>query len=433
LLRVLGPDFEAETHVRKEIQTEKLAILGGPKAKTSPYTTGKRFGAPELKQLKEALDQNTLFYAMGAKVKGLTAKFARTFGVPYAVATSSGTASIHVALGSVGLTVGDEVITSPITDMGSIIGILYQNAVPIFADLDPRTYNMTAASIEKVITKRTKAILVVHLAGNPCEMGSIMALSRRYKLPVVEDVAQSYMAAYKGRLAGTFGALGAFSLNDFKHISTGDGGVVVTKSKELARRAALFADKYYDRTPGASRFVEWLAPNYRMTELQGAVGIAQLDRLKGICRKRNSIGTRISNGLEGVAGVLPPLVTKGGWHSYWFYMFRVDDRRLACGNKEFAEALSAEGVNASAGYIQTCIYNWPVLAKRQAYPGHPECPFDPPYHATKVRYREGLCPNAEEILRTAVLVPVKEFWSATDVKETVKAIRKVAAHFGTVR
>jgi len=410
---------------------EKLALFGGPKAKPGLYTTGKRFGAPELKQLKEALDQNTLFYASGTKVKKLTEKFARFFGMPYAVATSSGTASIHVALGAVGLTVGDEVVTGPITDMGTLIGILYQNAVPVFADLDPRTYNMTADSIEKVITKRTKAIVPVHLAGNPCEMGPIMALARRHRIAVVEDVAQSYMAAYKGRFAGTFGALGAFSLNDFKHISTGDGGMVVTRSKELAHRAALFADKYYDRTPGASRFVEWLAPNYRMTELQGAVGIAQLDRLKGICRRRNGIGTRITKGLEGVKGILPPLVTRGGWHSYWFYMMRIDEDALKCDNKAFAEALAAEGVPSSSGYIQKPVYDWPVLAKHQAYLGHPECPFGPPYRSRPIRYREGLCPNAEEILRTSVLVYPKEFWSAADVKETVRAIRKVAAYYQT--
>ena len=408
---------------------EKLAILGGPKAKTAPYPIEKRFGAPELKQLREALEQNTLFYASGRKVKAFTAKFARAMGVPYAVATSSGTASIHVALGALGVTVGDEVITSPITDMGSLIGPLCLNAVPIFADLDPRTYNMTAETIEKAITRRTKAIMPVHLAGNPCEMGPIMRLARRYGIPVVEDVAQSFMASYKGRLAGTFGAFGAFSTNDFKHISTGDGGVVVTSGAKLAHAAELFADKYYDRRPGAPQFPQAFGMNYRMTELQGAVGIAQLDRLRSICRRRNSIGTRLTRGLEGVPGVLPPLVTRGGWSSYWFYMLRVDDSILTCDNSAFAAALAAEGVPASAGYIQTAVYNYPVLAKRRVHPGHPECPFDPPYHAVSVRYKKGLCPNAEEILRTAVLVYMKESWTPRDVAETVKAVRKVARYY----
>lgn len=412
---------------------EKLALFGGPKAKRGPYRKGRRFGKPEIDQLREALAQNTLFYAHGTKVKELCRRFAKMLGVPYAVATSSGTASIHVALGALGVSVGDEVITSPITDMGSLIGILYQNAVPVFADLDPCTYNMTAESVEKVVTRRTRAILVVHLAGNPTAMGPIVRMAKRRGIAVVEDVAQSYGATWRGRPLGAFGAFGAFSLNDYKHISTGDGGVVVTRDPELARLAALFADKYYDRSPGAPRLPQALAPNYRMTELQGAVGIAQLARLKAICRRRNVIGTRMTEGLRNLPGILPPKVTPGGWHSYWFYMMRVDPSRLGCDNKTFARALAAEGVPCSGGYIETCVYNYPVLARRRAYPRHPECPFDPPYRAKPIRYHKGLCPVAEDILRTAVLIYVNEFWSDRDIRETVDAVRKAATYFAAKR
>lgn len=409
---------------------EALALFGGPKAKKTPYGTGKRFGAAELEQLAEALEQNTLFYAHGRKVKRLCRDFSRMLDVPYAVASSSGTAAIHVALGALGVSVGDEVITSPITDMGTLVGILYQNAVPVFADVDERTYNITAASIEKVITKRTKAIIVVHLAGNPAAMGPIMRLSRKYSIPVVEDVAQSYCATYNGRPVGTFGQFGAFSLNDFKHISTGDGGITVTSDEKLARKAALFADKGYDRTPGAPRWVELLAPNYRMTELQGAVGIAQLKRLKSICKRRNRIATALTEAIGGLKGVLVPKVTRGGWHSYWFYMLRVD-ARAGCDNRTFASALAAEGVPASAGYTQTCVYEYPVLTQPAAYPGHPECPFGPPYRETAITYAKGLCPVAEEVLRTCVLISLNEFWTAGDVRQTVSAIKKVAGHFST--
>ena len=142
---------------------EKLAIHGGQKTKTDSFGSGKRFGELELKHLQEALNQNTLFYWYGTKVKEMCKKFSDMYGMKYCVATSSGTAAIHTALGAAGVTVGDEVITSPITDMGSIIGILYQNAIPVFADLDPNTYNMTAESIEKKITEKTKAILVVQI------------------------------------------------------------------------------------------------------------------------------------------------------------------------------------------------------------------------------------------------------------------------------
>jgi len=243
---------------------EKLALLGGPKAKTVPFGTGERFGEPELQQLREALAQQTLFYWKGTKVKTLTEKFAALYGSPYCVAASSGTAAIHVALGALGITEGDEVITAPITDMGSVIGILYQNAIPIFADLDPHTYNMTASSIAARITDKTKAILVVHLAGNAADMDPIMDLAQRHGIKVIEDCAQSYHCFYKGRLAGTIGDIGCFSLNDFKHISAGDGGMLLMRDKSLYERAFRFADKNYNRfphLPDTARDIASLAPN----------------------------------------------------------------------------------------------------------------------------------------------------------------------------
>ena len=169
----------------------KLAIHGGPKVKTTPFGTGRRFGGEEIKELVESLEQKTLFYHHGNKVKTFLRDFNRLYGAKYRVAASSGTAAMHVALGAAGISVGDEVITSPITDLGTAIGILYQNAIPVFADVDPRTYNLDPASVEAKITERTKAILVVHLAGNPADMDPLLALAEKYKLSD-EDCAQSF-------------------------------------------------------------------------------------------------------------------------------------------------------------------------------------------------------------------------------------------------
>src|SRR5512132_828001 len=166
-----------------------LALHGGPKVKTTPFGKGKRFGLEEAQQLIEALEQNTLFYHHGQKVKTFVQDFNALYGVKHSVATSSGTASIHVALGAAGITVGDEVITSPITDQGSVIGILYQNAIPVFADLDPHTYNLDPRSVEARITPRTKAIVAVHLAGNACDMDALMDVAARHGLKVIEDCA----------------------------------------------------------------------------------------------------------------------------------------------------------------------------------------------------------------------------------------------------
>ena len=215
----------------------KLALYGGPKAKTTPMGTGPRFGEEDLKYLKEAIDQNTLFYWYGNQVKQLTARFAELYGAPYCTATSSGTAAIHVALGICGVTAGDEVITSPVTDMGTIIGIVYQNAIPVFADLDPHSYTLDPKSVEEKITDKTKAIIAVHLTGGPTDMDAIMDIARRHNLKVIEDCAQSYMATYKGQLLGTIGDVGCFSLNDFKQISAGDGGLILTKTQEMYEAA----------------------------------------------------------------------------------------------------------------------------------------------------------------------------------------------------
>ena len=395
---------------------EKLAIHGGSPVKTTPFGTGKRFGEEELSQLKEALEQQTLFYWHGKKVRGFCEKLAKIYDMPHCTAVSSGTAAIHTALGALGIGQGDEVITTPITDMGTVIGILYQGAVPVFADLDPHTYNPDPSSIEACVTDKTKAILVVHLAGNPADMDAIMAIARRHHLRVVEDCAQSWLSWYKGSLAGMIGDIGCFSTNEFKHISTGDGGALLMRDETLYRKALMFADKNYDRIGGlAIRNCESLAPNYRMTELQGAVGIAQLDKLKHICARRNEIGDRITRELEeffevtGLPGIYPPKVLEGCKSSYWFYMLRIDAAGAGVDAQGFADALKAEGIPAGKGYIPTCIYEYPLF--QGAYP-------------------KGLCPVAEEILETSVKFSVSEFWSDQDVSDMIEAIKKVAAYYG---
>lgn len=389
---------------------EKLAIFGGEKTKTSPYGSGCRFGSDELNQLKEALEQNTLFYWTGSKVKTLTSKFAKMYGANYCVAASSGTAAIHTALGAIGVGQGDEVITAPITDMGSIIGIMYQNAIPVFADIDPHTYNMNAASIEERITERTKAIVVVHLAGNAADMDAIMEVANRHNIKVIEDCAQSYLCYYKGRLAGTIGDIGCFSLNDFKHISAGDGGMLIMNDEETYLKAFRFADKNYNRFGGKMREIAALAPNYRMNELTAAVGIAQLDKLPKICETRNKYGDRITEGIKGIPGIYPHKVLEGGRSSYWFYLFRIDEKVLGTTRSEFVSALLAEGISCSYGYIPECVYEYELFKNDK-------------------RYYKGLCPVAEKTINDSIKLPVNEFYTDNDISETISAINKVADYF----
>lgn len=409
----------------------KLAIHGGENAKKTPYGTGRRFGKEELLQLEEALEQDTLFYWHGGKVKEFTQKFAAMYGSKHCVAASSCSAAIHTALGALGVTAGDEVITTPITDMGTVIGILYQNAIPVFADLQPHTYNIDPKSLEEKITDRTKAVVVVHLAGNPADMDAVMEVARRRGVKVVEDCAQSYLCTHKGRLAGTFGDIGCFSTNDYKHISTGDGGMLIMDDEAVYQRAMRFADKNYDRLspdPAAMRNIAYIAPNYRMTELQGAVGIAQLDRLASICERRHRYGDGLTKGIAGLPGIYPPEVREGNECSYWFYMLRIDEREAGVPREVFCEALRAEGVNCSAGYIPACVYEYDLFRNKSAYEGT-DCPFGCRLHGRAIEYKTGICPVSEEILATAVKLPVSEFYTEQDLEETVEAIKKVSEYY----
>ncbi|MCD7032973.1 DegT/DnrJ/EryC1/StrS family aminotransferase [Metabacillus sp. GX 13764] len=406
---------------------EQPAMLGGPKAKTVPFGSGKRFGREEADELLEALQQGTLFYHFGEKVKTFLSDFNKLYGISASVAASSGTAALHTALGAAGITVGDEVITSPITDQGTIVGVLYQNAIPVFADLEPHSFNLSPEAIEKKITSRTKAIIAVHLAGNPCRMDEILSIAKKHRLIVIEDCAQSYLAKYKGKLTGTLGDYGCFSTNDFKHISTGDGGIITVNygSREDYERVHAFADKNYSRfESNVTREPSHLAPNYRMTELQGAVGIAQLKKLPWICRKRNELGTLLTDRLKGLTGITPMEIEENSECTYWFYMFRIDLEELGCTREEFSEFLREEGIPNQAGYIPKPLYLTPLFQRKEAYPGSTF-----PFHLSDVSYQEGSCPNAEEILKTAIKLPMSEFFTQQDMEETAAGINKAAHYF----
>lgn len=254
------------------------------------YVPGRKlFGTEELKLVTQALVSQNLFGVDGTMVPAFEKEFAAAYDVPYAVAATSGTAAIHTALGALDLNPGDEVITAPITDMGTIIPILYQNAIPVFADIDS-SYNMDPAKVEKSITSRTKAILVVHLFGNPCDMEAIADIALRHNIPLIEDCAQAHMTEYKGKYVGTIGDIGCFSFQQSKHMTTGDGGMVITSKKAHYEKMKLFVDKNYARKGWGARAYVSLAPNYRMNELTAAVGRAQLKKVKAVVQKRHALG-----------------------------------------------------------------------------------------------------------------------------------------------
>lgn len=409
---------------------EKLAILGGNKVKTTPYGEGERFGEAELRELEAALKQNTLFYVKSNahQVKRMTEKMAEMYGMEYCVATSSGTASVHVALGALGITAGDEVITTPVTDMGTIIGILAQNAIPVFADIDPNNFNIDAKSIEKCITDKTKAIIAVHLAAVPCDMDAIMAVARKHNVKVIEDCCQAFGCKYKGRYVGTIGDIGCFSFNEYKHIVAGDGGCVLVNGEDMFYKCHRFADKEYDRFGKEIRKIPFLAPNYRMNELTASCVLGQLTKADFICRRREEVGNIITRGLKEIPGIISYNIGKDDTTPYLWYMFCIDEEKLGVSRNEFTEALCAEGISAGKGYLATCVYMYDLFQNKSAYQ-NTHCPFDCRYYGKNIEYKEGLAPVAEKVLKTAVRLPITEFMTDEDSYETVRAVKKVAEYY----
>jgi dTDP-4-amino-4,6-dideoxygalactose transaminase len=408
---------------------EKLAIDGGPQAKRTPFQRRKRHGELDKQYLCEVIDSDALFYFLGTKVFAFQQRFAEMYNTKHCVACSSGTAAVHIALGALEMPPGSEVITPAITDMGSLTGILYQGLVPVFADVDPDTLNMDPQSVRRLITGRTRAILAVHHNGLAVDMDGLLALSQESGVPIVEDCAQAYLCQYKGRLAGTMGPIGAYSLNHFKHITCGSGGMVLTNDDRLRYVASLFLDKCYQRGEGI-RNPFLLAPNYQMTELQGAVALAQLERLPAVVQRRNQLGTQLNARIEGLPGVTPQRVPAGCTHTYFQYLFRLDLETLGCSADEFSRALAAEGVPNKAHLITggRPVYLYDIFQKRSAFPGS-AYPFASADTASDRRYRPGDCPVAEAAFERWITMDLHEHFTDTDIEEIALGIGKVAVHF----
>ena len=335
--------------------------------------SGRTLGDEEIALLADAIHTGTLTSTKGAFVKRLEKQFAETLGVKHAYACASGTAAVHLAVAAINPEPGDEIITSAITDMGALTPILYQGAIPVFADVDPKTCNLTAKAIQACLSERTQAIIVTHLFGNPCDMADILELARSRDIPVIEDCAQAFLARYAGKYVGTMGTIGCFSLQQGKHITTGEGGLVTTNDDALARHMFLYINKawgYGDPRPDHY----FLALNYRMSELQGAVAAAQLPKLEGIVRNRTRTAAMLTERLRGLAGIETPHVYPGAVHTFWKYCLRVDGKRIPGGAVAMGKILGQKGIASAPRYIQKPAFMCEVFQKQRTF-GNSRFPF----------------------------------------------------------
>lgn len=406
-------------------QLTKPALLGGPKVKTTPFGRGFKHDADaESDALRKRLQESEkLPLAMGPSILELRRQMCDMFGVRHCIPTSSGTAAIHAGLAALGIEPGDEVITTPCTDHGTIIGIMQLGAIPVFADVDPATAMSDLASIEGCITDRTRAILVVHLCGCPMDMDAVMALAQKHKLKVLEDAAQSWLAEWNGQLVGTIGHAGAFSMNESKHVSVGEGGIVLTNDDVIAGYMDRFVDKSYNRGGDGPIAPSMPALNYRLSEINAVLALEQIARLPQQVARRRARAATLAKAIEGVPGIRlqePPTHSES---SYWYGMLLVDAEKSGLDASTWIDALVAEGIESGRANVRN-VMEWPLFQKLnedpEAFPG-----YRPP-GLMAGRFHLESCPHAAALASRAIRVPLNEFVTDEDMREIGAAIHKIS-------
>lgn len=405
----------------------KLAIEGGrPITKSKfpdPYPL---IGKEEIDAVLGVLRSKKLSGYPGPKIQEFERKFAEYHGVKHAIATSCGTSALTLALYSAGVGFGDEVIVPPYTFIASASSILLCNAVPVFSDIDPEMMTIDPAKVEENITSRTKAIMPVHLYGQPCDMDPLIEVAKRHGLLVMEDCAQAHSAAYRGKLVGTLGDVGCFSFQISKNMMTAEGGMMITGRDDIAEKARML------RHQGAIGYeIAQMGLRVDMTEMQAALGIVQLRKLDGFTKKRIRSAAHLTENLRGIPGIRPPLIPSYIKNVYHIYVWQIDDERLGISKEQFVKALREEGIPASPIYTRP-LYDEPIFRDRVGRGrGFPFENLEREGH--RIVYKQGSCPNAERVCRSAVGVYLSPAYTRRELDWIVKAIRKVAEAYASVR
>lgn len=351
----------------------------------------------EIKAVNDVLASGML--AQGPRVAKLEEDWAKYCGTKYALAVNSGTAAIHSALFAAGVSEGDEVITTPFSFIATINPILMLGAKPVLVDIESDSFNIDSTKIESAITAKTKAIVPVHLYGQPADMEDINKVAKKHKLAVIEDACQTIGASYGNKKAGNLGDLGCFSLYATKNIMCGEGGIVTTNSKEQADAIRRFRQHGMN----SQYRYEHLGFNYRMTDLQAAIAIEQLKKVDGLNSKRQLNAERLNKQLKGIEGLITPNTHNGRTHVYHQYTIRITDESKVARDK-LVDSLRDQGVGAGVYYPKPLHY------------------FD---HISKYGYKKGDFPVAEQSAEQVVSLPIHPKVTKKDVDYMAKTIKEI--------
>nr|WP_000251476.1 MULTISPECIES: UDP-4-amino-4,6-dideoxy-N-acetyl-beta-L-altrosamine transaminase [Bacillus cereus group]MDA2519639.1 UDP-4-amino-4,6-dideoxy-N-acetyl-beta-L-altrosamine transaminase [Bacillus cereus]AGG05407.1 Bacillosamine/Legionaminic acid biosynthesis aminotransferase PglE [Bacillus thuringiensis serovar thuringiensis str. IS5056]ARP61375.1 UDP-4-amino-4,6-dideoxy-N-acetyl-beta-L-altrosamine transaminase [Bacillus thuringiensis]EEM31443.1 Glutamine--scyllo-inositol transaminase [Bacillus th len=359
------------------------------------------------------------FLTTGPMVQQFEEAIAKYVGAKYAVSFSNGTAALHAACYAAGITEGDEVITTPMTFVASANCILYQGAKPVFADIDNETYNISPKSIEEKITNKTKAIIPVHFTGQPVELEAIQKIAKKNNLIIIEDAAHALGATYKNKKIGSIGDMTMFSFHPVKHITTGEGGVITTNNPLFYEKLVQFRTHGIERNPkkllenhGPWYYeMQFLGYNYRITDIQAALGLSQLSKLDSFIKIRKKYVDIYSKEFSCLSEIIIPKQlpqTSSSWH---LYIIRLNTKLLKCNRKEFYEALQRENIGVNVHYI----------------PVHLQ-----PFYQ-KLGYEKGICPQAENVYEEIITLPLFPKMTEADVWDVIQAVRKVLLFYSVAK
>jgi len=388
------------------MSADTLALFGGTPAIPAPLAPFKSIGEDEVEAATAVIRTGVLSAYIGAPgegfmggvhVKAFEAKAAAYFGVKHAIAVNSWTSGLIAAVGAIGIEPGDEIITTPWTMAATATAILHFNGIPVFADIDPVSFNIDPASVEKLISTRTRAIMAVDIFGQSADMVALRDIANRHGIKLLSDTAQAPGAIYNNRFAGTLADIGGYSLNYHKHIHSGEGGIIVTEDDRLADRMRLIRNhaEAVIRSSEPDELNNMLGYNFRLGEIEAAIANVQLDKLESRVVSRQKAADRLNAGLGALEGLQTPVVSEGCTHAYYVYGMVLDVDALGVSRQRILEALKAEGVPWLMNGYQN-VHMFPLFQHKIAY-GSKGFPWNQPFVSRDIDYRRGICPVAEDL------------------------------------